>query len=80
MKEELDPLFNEAARLVVEEQNGAPSFIQRRLSLGYNKAGRIVDQLEANGIIGAFQGSKPREVFIKTIPELEEKLLTLSNL
>ncbi|NLN29847.1 MAG: DNA translocase FtsK [Bacteroidales bacterium] len=58
-----DALFEEAARLVVQHQQGSTSLIQRRLSVGYNRAGRIIDQLEAAGIVGPFEGSKAREVF-----------------
>ncbi len=58
----LDPMFEEAARLVVIHQQGSTSLIQRKLKLGYNRAGRIIDQMEAAGIIGPFEGSKAREV------------------
>ena len=60
----LDPLFPEAARLVVTSQQGSTSMIQRRYSIGYNRAGRLMDQLEKAGIVGAAQGGKPREVLI----------------
>jgi S-DNA-T family DNA segregation ATPase FtsK/SpoIIIE len=69
-----DSLFEEAARIVVNHQQGSASLLQRKLKLGYNRAGRIVDQLEAAGIIGPFEGSKAREVLIKDILTLEEKL------
>lgn len=59
-----DPLFEEAARLVVNTQQGSTSSIQRRFSIGYNRAGRIIDQLEAAGIVGPFEGSKARQVLI----------------
>lgn len=59
-----DPLFDEAARLIVVHQQGSTSLIQRKFSIGYNRAGRLMDQLEKAGIVGAVQGSKPREVFI----------------
>ncbi len=60
----LDPLFEEAARSVVSMQQGSTSMIQRHYSIGYNRAGRLMDQLEKAGIVGAAQGSKPREVLI----------------
>ena len=60
--EDLDALFADAARIVVMHQQGSASLLQRKLKLGYNRAGRIVDQLEGHGIIGAFRGSKAREV------------------
>ncbi len=60
----LDPLFGEAARLVVSSQQGSTSMIQRRYSIGYNRAGRLMDQLEKAGIVGSAQGGKPREVLI----------------
>ncbi|HLG02753.1 MAG TPA: DNA translocase FtsK, partial [Bacteroidia bacterium] len=69
-----DSLFEEAARIVVTHQQGSASFLQRKLKLGYNRAGRIVDQLEAAGIIGPFEGSRAREVLIKDLLNLEEKL------
>lgn len=72
-----DPLFNEAARLVVVHQQGSPSLIQRKFSIGYNRAGRLMDQLEAAGIVGAVQGSKPREVFITDEYNLEKLLNSL---
>jgi S-DNA-T family DNA segregation ATPase FtsK/SpoIIIE len=65
-----DPLFEEAARLIVTSQMGSTSLIQRRMKLGYNRAGRLMDQLEAAGIVGANQGSKAREVLFKTEAEL----------
>ena len=60
----IDPLFDEAARAIVITQQGSTSMVQRRFSIGYNRAGRLMDQLEAAGIVGAAQGSKPREVLI----------------
>ncbi len=71
---QIDDKFEEAARIIVTLQHGSTSIIQRKLSLGYNRAGRIIDQLEAAGIVGAFEGSKAREVKIKTEAELEELL------
>lgn len=69
-----DALFEEAAKIIVQHQQGSASLLQRRLKLGYNRAGRLVDQLEAAGIIGPFEGSKPREVKVKTESELMEVL------
>lgn len=71
---ERDALFADAARIVVQHQQGSASLLQRRLKLGYNRAGRIVDQLEAAGIIGQFEGSKAREVLIKDMMSLEQFL------
>jgi S-DNA-T family DNA segregation ATPase FtsK/SpoIIIE len=59
-----DALFNESARLIVLHQQGSTSLIQRKLNLGYNRAGRLIDQLEAAGIVGAFEGSKARKVLV----------------
>mgnify|MGYP003681961252 CR=1 FL=1 len=72
-----DVKFEEAARLVVNHQQGSTSLIQRKLSLGYNRAGRIVDQLEFAGILGPFEGSKAREVLITDIVRLEQILQSL---
>ncbi len=69
---ERDKMFDEAAKLVVQFQQGSASFLQRKLKLGYNRAGRIVDQLEAAGIIGPFEGSKAREVRCKDMEQLNE--------
>ncbi|MBA3898647.1 MAG: DNA translocase FtsK 4TM domain-containing protein [Bacteroidetes bacterium] len=69
-----DPLFKEAARMVVIHQQGSASLLQRRLKLGYNRAGRIVDQLEAAGIIGPFEGSKARQVLYPDEHSLEQYL------
>lgn len=74
-----DKMFDEAAKLVVQFQQGSASFLQRKLKLGYNRAGRIVDQLEAAGIIGPFEGSKAREVLVKDMMQLEEILQKLRN-
>ena len=60
-----DPLFGEAATIIVQHQQGSASLLQRRLKLGYNRAGRIIDQLEAAKIVGPFEGSKAREVLVK---------------
>jgi S-DNA-T family DNA segregation ATPase FtsK/SpoIIIE len=72
-----DKLFEDCARLVVQMQSGSTSNLQRRLNLGYNRAGRIMDQLEAAGIVGPAVGSKPREVYYKTEAELQEFLQNL---
>lgn len=71
---ERDKMFDDAAKLVVQFQQGSASFLQRKLKLGYNRAGRIVDQLEAAGIIGQFEGSKAREVLCKDMAQLEQIL------
>jgi DNA segregation ATPase FtsK/SpoIIIE, S-DNA-T family len=72
-----DPLFDDAARLIVSHQQGSTSLIQRKLKLGYNRAGRIIDQLEAAGIVGPFEGSKAREVLIQDESSLERLLNSL---
>ncbi|RTL60973.1 MAG: DNA translocase FtsK [Sphingobacteriales bacterium] len=72
-----DALFEDAARLIVQSQMGSTSLLQRRMKLGYNRAGRLMDQLEAAGIVGANQGSKARDVLIKTEMELEQHLSML---
>ncbi|MBL1407951.1 FtsK/SpoIIIE family DNA translocase [Sphingobacterium faecale] len=74
---ERDQLFEEAARLIVMHQQGSTSLIQRKLKLGYNRAGRIIDQLEAAGIVGPFEGSKAREVLYPDEYSLEQFLETL---
>lgn len=71
---ELDEMFEDAARLIVQSQHGSTSMIQRRLKLGYNRAGRIMDQLEALGVVGPSEGSKAREVLIYDEIELEKYL------
>lgn len=76
---ERDKMFDDAAKLVVQFQQGSASFLQRKLKLGYNRAGRIVDQLEAAGCIGPFEGSKAREVLIKDMSQLNEILQRLKN-
>lgn len=73
-----DKLFDDCARLVVQMQSGSTSNLQRRLNLGYNRAGRIMDQLEAAGVVGPTNGSKPREVYFKTESELDQFLQSLS--
>lgn len=72
-----DPLFDDAARLIVMHQQGSTSLIQRKLKLGYNRAGRIIDQLEAAGVVGAFEGSKAREVLVQDETSLEQLLNNL---
>lgn len=72
-----DEMFEEAARLVVMHQQGSTSLIQRKFSIGYNRAGRIMDQLEAAGIVGAFEGSKARQVLFVDEYSLEQFLSTL---
>ncbi len=74
-----DPLFEEAARLIVQNQVGSTSLLQRRMKLGYNRAGRLMDQLEAAGVVGPNQGSKAREVIIKTEAELSAYLQLLNG-
>jgi S-DNA-T family DNA segregation ATPase FtsK/SpoIIIE len=74
-----DPLFEDAARLIVLHQQGSTSLIQRKLKLGYNRAGRIIDQLEASGIVGAFEGSKAREVLIPDEYALEQFLDNMNS-
>ncbi len=69
-----DSLFEDAARLIVQNQIGSTSLLQRRMKLGYNRAGRLMDQLEAAGIVGPNQGSKARDVLIKTEMDLQQHL------
>ena len=76
---ELDSMFNEAASVLVKHQSGSTSLIQRKLRLGYNRAGSIIDQLEAAGIVGPFEGSKARKVLVKDELELAEILKNLNN-
>ena len=74
-----DPMFEDAARLIVLHQQGSTSLIQRKMKLGYNRAGRIIDQLEAAGIVGAFEGSKARDVLYPDEYSLERYLETLQK-
>ena len=76
---ERDELFEEAASIIVQHQQGSTSLLQRRLNLGYNRAGRLIDQLESAGIVGPFKGSKAREVLIHDELQLEEKLRQLKE-
>jgi S-DNA-T family DNA segregation ATPase FtsK/SpoIIIE len=76
---ERDELFEDAARLIVQHQQGSTSLIQRKLKLGYNRAGRIIDQLEAAGIVGPFEGSKAREVLIANEMVLEQFLKDMED-
>ena len=71
----LDPLFEDAARMIVNEQNGSTSMIQRKFAIGYNRAGRLMDQLEKAGIVGPAKGSKPREVLCVS----EEQLMMIMD-
>lgn len=76
---EKDALFEDAARIIVSTQQGSTSMLQRQLKLGYNRAGRIMDQLEASGIVGGFNGAKAREVLISDLHSLEQFLDDLKN-
>jgi len=76
---ERDAMFEEAAKLIVAHQQGSTSLIQRKLKLGYNRAGRLIDQLEAAGIVGPFEGSKARVVLIKDPMSLEQLLNALKE-
>ena len=73
----LDPLFEDAARLIVREQSGSTSLIQRKFAIGYNRAGRLMDQLEKAGVVGAAMGSKPREVMLQDENSLNNLLISL---
>ena len=72
--EDRDSMFNEAARVIVTNQQGSASLLQRKLKLGYNRAGRLIDQMEDAGIVGPFEGSKPRQVLISDLNSLENLL------
>ena len=73
----IDPLFEDAARTIVSTQQGSTSMIQRRFSIGYNRAGRIMEQMEKVGIVGGAQGAKPREVLIQDETSLENIIAQL---
>lgn len=75
-----DGIFDEAARLVVQHQQGSTSLIQRKFSIGYNRAGRIIDQLEAAGVVGPFEGSKARQVLIQDDYSLEQLLKEMDSM
>ncbi|MBT7243094.1 MAG: DNA translocase FtsK, partial [Flavobacteriaceae bacterium] len=76
---ERDQLFKDAAEVLVIAQQGSTSLLQRKLKLGYNRAGRIIDQLEASGIVGQFEGSKARQVLIPTLEALNQHLENENN-
>jgi S-DNA-T family DNA segregation ATPase FtsK/SpoIIIE len=75
----IDPLFEDAARLIVLQQSGSTSLIQRKYSIGYNRAGRLMDQLEKAGVVGAAHGSKPREVLIQDEVSLDNLLTSFKR-
>lgn len=77
LDDSLDPLYEEAAEIIVNAQQGSASNIQRKLKIGYNRAGRIIDQMEATGLIGPHKGSKPREVYVQDVFALEQFLRNL---
>jgi S-DNA-T family DNA segregation ATPase FtsK/SpoIIIE len=76
--EDRDPMFEEAAQLIVAHQQGSTSLIQRKFSIGYNRAGRLMDQLEKAGIVGPTQGSKPRDVYVQDEFQLKRRLDEMS--
>jgi S-DNA-T family DNA segregation ATPase FtsK/SpoIIIE len=77
--EDRDTMFRDAAEVIVTAQQGSASLIQRKLKLGYNRAGRIIDQLEAAGIVGPFEGSKARQVLVTDLVALNELLNNETN-
>ena len=74
-----DKLFREAAEVIITAQQGSASLLQRKLKLGYNRAGRLIDQLESAGIVGPFEGSKARQVLIPDFIALEQLLENEKN-
>ena len=76
----LDPLFADAARLIVSYQQGSTSLIQRKFAIGYNRAGRIMDQLEHAGIVGPSEGSKARQVMCISLDDLETRLTNMNSI
>ena len=77
--EDRDSMFEEAARVIVSNQQGSASLLQRKLKLGYNRAGRLIDQMEDAGIVGPFEGSKPRQVLITDLNSLDSLLSEIKN-
>lgn len=77
--EDRDVLFKEAAEVIVIAQQGSASLLQRKMKLGYNRAGRIIDQLEAAGIVGPFEGSRARDVLVSDLASLNAFLETEKN-
>ena len=77
--EDRDSMFDEAARVIVTNQQGSASLLQRKLKLGYNRAGRLIDQMEDAGIVGPFEGSKPRQVLISDLNSLENLLSEINK-
>ena len=77
--EDRDSMFDEAARVIVSNQQGSASLLQRKLKLGYNRAGRLIDQMEDAGIVGPFEGSKPRQVLITDLNSLDSLLSEIKN-
>ncbi len=75
--DQLDTLFEDASYIIVNQQQGSASLIQRKLKIGYNRAGRIIDQMEATGLIGPHRGSKAREVLIPDVRVLDDFLKNL---
>ena len=76
--EKLDPIFEDAARLIVIHQQGSTSMIQRKFAIGYNRAGRLMDQMERFGIVGPANGAKPRDVLCADENALQDKLDSLN--
>src|SRR5690606_7407136 len=77
--EDKDNLFDDAARIIVSSQQGSASLLQRKMKIGYNRAGRLIDQMEQAKIIGPFEGSKARQVLITDIATLEQYLSDMKN-